>query len=76
MTPENVPEPPQGLKESTGLVLTTLAGSLRAQPLAVTLLVINILFLGAVFLAVREARIHEHAETKLILERCVPVHNG
>lgn len=77
MTPEDTPPPsPQGLKQTAGEVAVSLAGSLKGQPLAVALLLVNLFFLAAVFVAVREARLQEHAETKLILERCVPVHSG
>lgn len=54
-------------------VATTLASSLKSQPLVVGLLLINIVFVGVMFVAIREARVQEHAEFKILLERCLPL---
>lgn len=61
---------PRDLKAAASEVATTLAGSLKAQPLVVGLLLVNIAFLGVIALAVREERQRDHAQTRYLLEKC------
>lgn len=66
------PQPPRDLKSTASDVATTLAGSLKTQPFIVGLLIVNVVFVAAMFIAIREARLQEHAEMRLLLERCIP----
>lgn len=53
-------------------VAQMLAGGLLGEPLVIGLLLINIAFIVAMFMAIRENRVQEHAAMRLLLERCLP----
>jgi len=55
-----------------GKILLSAITGLRAQPFALAIVIINLAVLLSVYLAVVDLRKNQFAETKMLIERCLP----
>jgi hypothetical protein len=53
-------------------VVTTVVDSLKASPVVLALILLNIVFMILIFFAVKDVRKNQHEHMSFLLERCVP----
>lgn len=59
------------LPQEGAKVATSIVDALKAQPLVLAVIVLNVIIFGAIVFAVRDQRDHEHTIMKTILEKCL-----
>ena len=58
--------------QDAGKLATTVVDSLKASPVILALIVLNIVFMSLIFFAVKDVRKNQHEHMSFLLERCVP----
>jgi Flp pilus assembly protein TadB len=64
-------EPASAAQAVTGIA-TTVIDSLRAQPMMLGVLLINVIFLALIYVGIRDQRTHQHEHMTMLLNRCLP----
>jgi heme/copper-type cytochrome/quinol oxidase subunit 2 len=58
--------------EQAGKIAASVVESLRASPVVLALIVLNIVFMILIFFAVKDVRKNQHEHMSFLLDRCVP----
>jgi uncharacterized membrane protein len=58
--------------QEAGRLAGALVDSLKASPVVLALILLNIVFMVLIFFAVKDVRKNQHEHMSFLLERCVP----
>lgn len=62
--------------ETVSKIAHSAVDSLKASPVMLGLLLMNIIFMSLIFVTVRDLRKQQHEQMSLVLQRCVPITHG
>jgi hypothetical protein len=65
-----------GVAEEASKLALSVVESLRASPVVLGLIALNIVFMTLIFFAVKDVRKNQHEHMSFLLERCVPARAG